>query len=69
MSKFCLCRRSRAEKRYGADQTGGEFQSAGQLVALVAVASDHGLRLDVPMLDFNDPNGIADFIAEARARL
>jgi molybdopterin-guanine dinucleotide biosynthesis protein B/molybdopterin-guanine dinucleotide biosynthesis protein len=29
---------------------------------LIAVASDHPLGLDVPVLDLNDPKGIADFI-------
>lgn len=29
---------------------------------LVAVASDEPLQLDVPVLDINDPTGVADFI-------
>jgi molybdopterin-guanine dinucleotide biosynthesis protein MobB len=29
---------------------------------LVAVASDHPLTMDVPVMDLNDPKGIADFI-------
>jgi molybdopterin-guanine dinucleotide biosynthesis protein MobB len=32
--------------------------------ALIAVASDEPLELDVPVLDLNDPRGIADFIEE-----
>lgn len=32
--------------------------------APIAVASDRPLRLDVPVLDLNDPRGIADFIEE-----
>jgi molybdopterin-guanine dinucleotide biosynthesis protein MobB len=32
--------------------------------ALVAVASDEPLELDVPVLDLNDPGGVADFIEE-----
>ncbi|MDO8739448.1 molybdopterin-guanine dinucleotide biosynthesis protein B [Candidatus Deferrimicrobium sp.] len=31
-------------------------------LALIAVASDHTLRLDVPLLNLNDPKAIADFI-------
>jgi molybdopterin-guanine dinucleotide biosynthesis protein MobB len=29
---------------------------------LIAVASDHPLTMDVPVLDLNDPKAIADFI-------
>lgn len=32
--------------------------------APIAVASDRPLRLDVPVLDLNDPRGIADFLEE-----
>jgi molybdopterin-guanine dinucleotide biosynthesis protein B/molybdopterin-guanine dinucleotide biosynthesis protein len=30
--------------------------------ALIAIASDHPLTMDVPVLDLDDPKGIADFI-------
>lgn len=36
----------------------GERHDAG----LIAVASDHSLIMDVPVLDLNDPKEIADFI-------